>query len=289
MNQTNTLFRPAEYFKPGSIEEAIELLLQYGDGGKIIAGGTDILITKDPQTRALIDIAGLNLNFIKSDNQGLKIGPATVFADIATSPVVNKKPYHILAEAAREMGTPQIRNLATIGGNICNALPSADSTPALLALDATLIITGPGGKRSLVITDFFKDVRENALTEGELLTEIQLPGLPTNTEAVFVKKGRVAAADLAIVNAAVRLTTDAGNTCRDVRIALGAVAPTPIRAIEAEAMLEGEKPQEKLLEEAAARASEEIKPISDIRSSAEYRRTLSRVLVERALKKATSD
>jgi len=288
MSKTNTLFRPEEYLKPGSKEEAIELLLRYGDEGKLIAGGTDILITKDPRTEALIDITGLGLSYINADSEGLKIGATTVFSDIAASPEINRNPYIIVAEAAREMGTPQIRNLGTIGGNICNALPSADSAPALLVLDATLIIAGPGGKRSLAITDFFRGVRENALAGGELLTEIQLPVFPTNTKATFVKKGRVATADLAIVNVAVRLSIDTDGACQDLRIALGAVAPTPLRAIEAEAMLQGKKPEAALLEKVATRASEEINPISDVRSSAEYRRILSRVLVERALKEVTT-
>ena len=288
MNNTKNLFRPTDYFKPASIGEAVELLLRYGEKGKLIAGGTDALITKDPQTEALIDITDLRLNYIESDSQGLRIGAATVFADIELSPVINTTPYHIVAQAAHEMGTPQIRNLGTIGGNICSASPSADSAPALLVLDATLIIAGSGGEKLMDITDFFLGVKENALDIGELLTEIRLPTFPPNTETVFIKKGRVAAADLAVVNTAVRLTMTTDNTCQDVRIALGAVAPTPIRAIEAETMLRGEKPEEALLERVAACASEEIKPISDVRSSADYRRTLSRVLVERALKEGTA-
>ncbi|MAE11218.1 MAG: hypothetical protein CL876_04815 [Dehalococcoidales bacterium] len=288
MSKTNNLFRPAEYFKPTSIKEAVELLLQFGDKGKLVAGGTDVQIMKDPQTEALVDITGLGLNYIQSNDKGLRIGAASVFTDIGTSPVINAGPYHIVAKAAREIGTPQIRNLGTIGGNICNATPSADSAPALLVLDAILIITGPSGEKSVNITDFFLGVRKNALEMGEILTEIRLPVFPPNTETVFIKKGRVATADLAVVNVAIRLTMTSDNTCQDVRIALGAVAPTPIRAIEAETMLRGEKPNEALLERAAVRASEEIKPISDVRSSADYRTTLSRVLVERALREGTS-
>ena len=284
MSKANNLFRPAEYFKPTSVEEAVELLAQYGEKGSFIAGGTDVLVTKGPQIEALIDITNLGLSYIKSDSQGLRIGAATIFADIEISPVLSKVPYHIVAKAAHEIGTPQIRNLGTIGGNICNAVPSADSAPALLALDATLNIAGPTGEKSMDITDFFQGVRKNALDRGELLTEIRLPTFPVCTGTAFIKKGRVATADLAVVNVAVRLTMDADNACQDVRIALGAVAPTPLRAREAEAMLRGEKPQEALLERVAACASEEIKPISDVRSSAEYRMTLSRVLVERALK-----
>ena len=289
MNKTNDLFRPAEYFKPTTIKEAVELLLRYGEKGKLIAGGSDLLIAKDPQIEALIDITGLGLNYIKSDSQGLRIGAATVFADIETSLELSTGPYHIIARAAHEIGTPQIRNLGTIGGNICNAVPSADSAPVLLVLDATLNISGPSGEKPMDITDFFKDVRKNALGEGELLTEIRVPVFPAHTGTAFIKKGRVAAADLSVVNVAVRLTMTPDNTCQDVRIALGAVAPTPLRAKEAEAMLRGKKPQEMLLERVAARAAEEIQPISDVRSSAEFRRTLSRVLVGRALNEGTAE
>lgn len=288
MSNTKNLFRPSEYFKPASVAEAIKLLARYGEKGWLIAGGTDLLVEKDPQVEVLIDITGLGLDYIKSDSQGVRIGAATTFADIAASPILQKSPYNVLAQAARQIGTPQIRNVATIGGNICQAVPSADSAPALLVLGATLRIACATGERQMDIADFFLDVRKDALNRCELLTEIQLTPLPTRTGTAFAKKGRVAVADLAVVNAAVRVTLTAGNTCQDVRIALGAVAPVPLQAREAEAMLEGEKPREELLQKVAARAAEEIKPISDVRGSAEYRKTLSCVLVERALKEAVA-
>ena len=286
MSNTKTLFRPSEYFKPTSVTEAFKLMEQYGEKGWLIAGGTDLLVEKDPQVEVLIDIAGLGLDYVKSDSQGVRIGATTTFANIAASPILQKNPYNILVQAASQIGTPQIRNVATIGGNICHAVPSADSAPALLILGATLSISSKAGERSIKIADFFKDVRKDALEKGELLTEVQLPTFPARTGTAFLKKGRVAVADLAVVNVAVRITLTADNTCQETNIALGAVAPVPLRAREAEAMLRGKKPGEELLEKVAAQAAEEIKPISDVRSSAEYRKTLSRVLVERALKEA---
>ena len=288
MSNTKNFFRPSAYFKPTSVAEAIKLLEQYGEKGWLLAGGTDLLVEKDPQVEVLIDITGLGLNYIKSDSQGVRIGATTTFADIAASSILQKSPYNVLAQAARQVGTPQTRNVATIGGNICHAVPSADSAPALLVLGATLSIACSTGERSMEIVDFFQDVRKDALGSYELLTEIQLPALPARTGTAFAKKGRVATADLAVVNVAVHVTIDDHNSCQDVRIALGAVAPVPLRAREAEAMLQGKEPQEELLEKVALRASEEIKPISDVRSSAEYRQTLSRVLVERALKEAVA-
>jgi len=288
MSNTKTLFRPSEYFKPNSVAEAIKLLEQYGEKGWLIAGGTDLLVEKDPQVEVLIDIAGLGLDYVKSDSQGVRIGATTTFANIAASPILQKNPYNILVQAASQIGTPQIRNVATIGGNICHAVPSADSAPALLILGATLSISSKAGERSIKIADFFKDVRKDALEKGELLTEVQLPTFPARTGTAFLKKGRVAVADLAVVNVAIRITLTADDICDEACIALGAVAPVPLRAREAEAMLKGEKPGEELLEKVAAQAAEEIKPISDVRGSAEYRKTLSRVLVERALKEAVA-
>ena len=288
MNEPSSLFRPREYFKPSSPEEAVRLNSQYNGQGSFIAGGTDLLVTRDPQIKTLIDVTGLGLNYIKANSHELRIGAVTTFAEIEESSLLTNSLYHIIAQAAHEMGTPQIRNRATIGGNICSAVPSADSAPALLVLDAKLSIYGTSGIRTIDITDFFQGTRKTVLEKGELLMEIQLPNLPDRTKSAFIKKGRVATSDLAVVNTAVRLTITDNGTCRDVRIALGAVAPNPLRAREAEAMLQGEKPQEKLLEQVAACAAEEINPISDVRSSAEYRTTLSRVLVRQALQEGVA-
>lgn len=288
MSKVKNLFRPAEYLRPGDLAEAVKLLAKYGEKARLIAGGTDMLVEKDPRVEVLIDVMGLGLDYIETDDLGVRIGAATTFAEIEASPALRRSPYNILAEAARQIGTPQIRNLATIGGNICSAVPSADSTPPLLALDATVCISGSTEERSMEVSNFFLDARKNALERDELLTEIRLPVFPARTEAVFVKKGRVAAADLATVNVAVRLTMSADGICQDVRIALGAVAPTPVRAKAAESMLQGKKPQDELLEKVAEQASKEISPITDIRGSAQYRTTLSRVLVERALNEAVA-
>jgi len=281
-------FRPTGYSKPANIMEAVKLLAHYGKKGQFVAGGTDILVEKNPDIEVLIDITGLGLDYIKTTSNGIRIGAMTTFADIVTSAILANEPYNVLVQAAYQMGTPQIRNVATIGGNVCVAVPSADSVPALLVLDATFNIASPNGNRSIEVTDFFRDTRKTALNGSELLTEIQISVLPTRTGAIFLKKGRTATGDLALVNAAVRLTMTADNICQDVRIALGAVAATPLRIRKAEEMLRGEKPRDTLLKEVADCVSKEIKPINDMRSSAAYRRTLSQILVERALKKVVT-
>jgi carbon-monoxide dehydrogenase medium subunit len=288
MGARNNLFRPSRYFRPETIQEAARLLKKHGNKSRILAGGTDLMTEKDPAVDVLIDASHLELDHIRVNGDGVKIGATTTFADIAASPVLLNGPYGVLAEAARHMGTPQIRNMATIGGNICAAVPCADSAPPLLVLNAVLSIEGSNGERSVDIDKFFLDARKTVLGADEVLTEIRLPELPPRTAATFIKKGRVAVADLALVNVAVSLTLAEDETCRNVRIALGSVAPIPMRAKEAEAMLEGKQADAKLLEKAADTASKEIKPISDVRASAEYRTILSRVLVERALQRVTT-
>ena len=276
-------FRPKDYVRPTTIAETIKLLVDNGHKARLIAGGTDLLVEKDPTIETIIDVADLGLNYVERDSQGIKIGAATTFAMLENSPALSKGPYNILARAAHSVGTPQIRNVATIGGNICSAVPSADSPPALLALAATVRIAGPTGERIMNLTDFFLNARKNALNTGELLAEIQLPVVPDRTAATFSKKGRVSVGDLALVNGAVSLTITPEGLCEDLCIALGAVAPIPLRAKKAEATLRGKKPQEDLLSEAADCAANEISPISDVRGSAEYRRILSQVIVERML------
>lgn len=288
MSGKSKLFRPTEYFRPTTVAEAVKLLAKYGEKARLIAGGTDLLVDKDSQIEVLIDITGLGLNYIESDGQGLRIGATSTFASIEVAPSLGQSPYQVLAQAARQMGTPQIRNVATIGGNICTSLPSADSAPALLVLDATVKVTGSAGERFIDIADFFIDARGNCLKEDEILIEVRLPVFPARTEVTFIKRGRVASGDLAVVNTAVRLTMGTDSVCQEARIALGAVAPVPLRAKKAEEMLQGKKPQDEFISKVAEQAAQEIKPITDIRSSAEYRRVLSRVLVERALKEVVT-
>jgi carbon-monoxide dehydrogenase medium subunit len=286
MSDNSKFFRPAKYFKSTSVKEAVKLLARYGDSAWPIAGGTDLMVDKNPRVNVLVDVTGLGLEYITSNQEGLAIGAATTIADIGASPVLRGGPYPILIQAARELGTPQIRNMATIGGNICRPSPGADCAPPLLVLDAVLNVASVNGERQIRIDEFFKGVNEDALQPGEIVTEILLPAFPERTGTAFIKKGRVAVADLSIVSVAVCLILNKNDICEEVRIALGSVAPIPMRVKKAENLLKGKAPKKGLLGTVAEQASEEIKPISDIRASAEYRRTLSRVLVGRALNEA---
>ena len=276
-------FRPREYHRPNNLQEATWLLSSFGKRAKLIAGGTDILVNKPPEVECLIDVESLDLSYIKKDGDGITIGAATTLDLIERSPMFSAGPYVVLSEAASNMATPTVRNMATIGGNICNASPAADLSLALMVLDSTVKIYGLGGARVLPIGAFFEDINETALSEDELLLEVHIPPSPAGTGASFLKLRRhQTAIDLAVVNVAARLTCS-DNFCADARIALGAVAKRPIYAKKAKRLLTGKRLDGKLIQEAAKVASQEAKPINDIRGSAQYRRRMIAVLVKRAL------
>jgi len=277
------LFRPREYHRPKGLREATWLLSSFGRKAKIIAGGTDFLVDKPPGIECLVDISNLNLNYIRKDKDGIDIGAATTLESIESSPILSSEPYKVVSEAVSMMATPTVRNMATIGGNICNASPAADLPLALMVLDASVKIVGLDGSRILPIGDFFKGVKKTALDEDELLVEVHIPVSSKRSSAAFLKlRHHQTSIDLAIVNVATRLTCP-DDSCQDVRIALGAVAKTPIYARKAEKLLIGEKPDMELIQKAAEAAAEESKPIDDIRASAEYRKRMVAVLVKRAL------
>ncbi len=278
------LFRPKEYFRPSTVKEAVSLRAKYGVTAMPLAGGTDLIVNKDPRIEYLIDITRLPLDYIKSDKNGLKIGALTKFRELETMPLLKKGAYNALAEAAHLSGHVSQRNMATIGGNICSAVPSGDLLPSLIALAAKVKVVGTTGGRVVPLDEFFTGPKKNILKPNELLVEVQLPKPPVKAAGAFLKLSRTHV-DLALVNAAVVLALDNKGTCNYARIVLGAVAPTPMRAKEAEAMLMGKKLKEisGLVEEVAKVAAEATKPISDIRASAEYRKEISQVFVKRAL------
>lgn len=277
------LFRPREYFRAATVSEAVRLLNKFGKRAAVLAGGTDLLVSKPPHVEYIVDISRLPLNYIKKDGKGIGIGALATLNEIADSPLLKDEPYDAIAKSTLDMGTPITKNYATIGGNLCNAAPSADMPPSLIALDAEAKLVGPRGKRKILVENFFVGPKKSVLKRGEILTEIFVPKAPSGTKAVFLKKGRTSE-DIAQVNVAVRLTVT-GEVCRLARIVLGAVAPTPLRAKAAEAMLEGMKLGEiyQLVDKVAKKAAEETKPISDVRAPAEYRRAVAEVLTKRAV------
>jgi carbon-monoxide dehydrogenase medium subunit len=278
------MIKDFEYFAPKTLKEALTLLNKYQDEAKIIGGGQSLLILMRQGLVApkyLISIKGISeLNYIKSDKEGLKIGALTTHRQIEKSPKM-RGGLAVLAEMESRLASIQTRNWGTIGGNLCHGEPAGDPAPVLIALNATLKIANLKGERTMAVENFFLDYFETALEPGELLTEIVIPPVPPRTGTAYTKFN-VIESDLATVGVAVSITLGSSNgVCQDVRIVLGAAAPTPIRAKKAEAALKGKKITDNLLREAGEIASTEAEPISDIYASEEYRRELLKVLVKR--------
>jgi aerobic carbon-monoxide dehydrogenase medium subunit len=277
-----------EYEEAKSIEEALSLLGKYNGKAKVIAGGTDLMVqVRDGRSspELVVDIGGIkDLNYIRyDDRQGLTIGALTTIRSLERSPLLQQH-LPILSQAAGQLGSVAIRNVGTLGGNLCNAAPSAETAPALIALSASARIAGPGGERKVLLEEFFVGPGKTALGPGEILVEIQAPPPAPDTKGVYLKHGHRGTIDLAIVGVAavVRFAQD-GRTCSDVRIALGAVAPTPIRARSAEEILKGRKLDESIIEGSAKAALADTSCISDVRATAEYRREMVQVFTRRAL------
>ncbi len=284
------MIRDFEYLTPKTLEEALTLLDKYGDECKVIAGGQSLLILMKQGLVApeyLIDIKGITeLNYIKSDaKEGLRIGALTPHRAIEKSPVV-RNGFAVLAEMENRLASIQTRNWGTIGGNLCHGDPAGDPAPVLIALNANLKMASLKGERTTAIEDFSLDYFETALEPGELLTEIQVPVVPPHTGTAYTKF-TVIESDLATVGVAVSITLGSSDDiCQDVRVALGAAAPTPMRAKQAEEVLRGKRITDNLLKEAGKIASTEAEPISDIYASEEYRQELVEVLVKRVSREA---
>jgi carbon-monoxide dehydrogenase medium subunit len=278
-----------EHFAPKTLKEALALLAKYGDDCKVICGGQSLLILMRQglvSPKYMVDIKGIaELSYIKDGKDGLKIGATTTHRTVEKSPVIKKK-YPVLAEMETRLASIQTRNWGTIGGNICHGDPAGDPVPVLIALNATLTLAGAKGTRDIPVEDFSLDYFEVDLKDGELLTEITIPPPPPRTGAAYYKFN-VIESDLATASVAASVTLGAGDgVCQDVRIALGAAAPTAIRAKKAEKVLKGKKITDALLKQAGEVAATEAEPISDIYASDEYRLELVKVLVPRMTKEA---
>ena len=282
------MLRP-EIIEPRTVGEAVAALA--GNRGAMpLAGATDLIpaIRRGlAKPRVLVNLKRVpQLAGIRRTRGGVSIGALTTIADVLKDPILMAG-WPLLAETAREFGSPQIRSMATIGGNLCNATPSADFPLPLLVMEARLRIAGPEGERELPLSEFFVDANKTALAAAEIVTAVMAPKLPARTGAAFVRLGVRKAMDLptAAVAAAVTLMPDR-RRCKSARVALGAVAPAPFRARAAERVMAGNALTPELIEEAAATAAGEAKPISDLRASADYRREMTQVLVRRALAEA---
>jgi carbon-monoxide dehydrogenase medium subunit len=278
-----------EYFAPGTMEEALELLSRYNERSKVIAGGQSLLIFMRQgllSPEYLIDIKGISdLAYINFDRKsGLRIGALTTHRAIETSGVI-RNGFGVLAETEKKVSSVQTRNWGTIGGNLCHGDPVGDPAPVLIALRGELKVASIRGSRVIAVEEFFKDFFQTALGSDELLVEIEVPNPPPRTGVAYHRFSLVEE-DYAIVSAAVSVTLGKGEQCDEVRIVLGGVASVPMRAKGAEKVLKGKEIKGDLLRQAVRQASEEAKPVSDMHASEEYKRELVGVLVHRAVQEA---
>jgi len=279
---------PFDYKTPNTIEEAIELLWQAGGKAKIIAGGTDLVIglrNGDLSPQFIVDITRIeDLRKIEEKNGMVSIGAAITHSEIASSSLV-KKYGKVLSDAASEIGSPQIRNMGTIGGNIINASPAADTIPPLMVLNAMGRVVSKEGEREVPLDQLFKGPYETNLKPHELLVQITFQKLPPETKSSFVRLARRNAMAIARMNVAIILQIGK-NRIEDVRIAVGSVTPTPQRMSEAETFLKGKSPDEESLEKASLKVSEAMVRQSGIRASTAYKRPVVEALFMRAMRKA---
>lgn len=276
-----------EYLMPSSLDEAISYFKKHKSEAKYIAGGTDLMNEiKAGKIRPqyIISLRHIKeLNEIIGTEDELRIGSMVTHRELEFSNSLRQR-FSALVDAVSNIGTVQIRNVGTIGGNLCNASPAADSAPPLLVLDSRVITSGVEDGRSILLEDFFKGVNETTLTSNELLVKILIPNPDEGSGSAFMKSIR-AGADISKINCAV-LVKRKDDTCEMCRIAFGSVAPTPIRLKTVEDFLRGKKVEEVLIKNAGEMVSEEIKPITDIRSTAEYRKDISSVMFRDVFLKA---
>ncbi len=279
-----------EYLEPETIEEALTMLTRYRGKAKIIAGGTDLMLqirNKATAPEYVVDITRIpGLDYITfDDHQGLRLGALTTIRALETSTELQRK-FSVISQAASQLGSVAIRNVATVGGNLCNALPSAEMSQALVALSAQVRIIGPEGERTVPLDGFFTGVGQTLLKPDELLLEILVPESPPHTSGIYIKHSPRGPIDLATVNVTVLMTMEPDhNVCRDAKIVLGTVSPIPLRARKAENELKGKRINGALMDRAAQAASDEAHPRrGSIRGSFEYKKEMVRVLTGRAIR-----
>jgi CO/xanthine dehydrogenase FAD-binding subunit len=282
-----------EYHEPSTLKEACEILAELGIKARPLAGGTDLLVNMKKKIIAPQHVVSLGrldaLREIDSSNGAMKIGALMTAAEIAESKTVKER-FSALCQGAANLGSPLIRNLATMGGNLVSARPAADLPPSLMAYGGRLIIRNKKGQRSIALEDFIKGPGETDLDPGEILTEIELDTPPAYSGAAYMKLGTRRALEISLVNVASHIALDGpGGIITSARIVLGAVGPTPLRAPSAEKILLGEKPSGPLFEKAGQEAAGDSRPIDDFRGSAEYRRDMVNVLTRRTLAAALEE
>jgi carbon-monoxide dehydrogenase medium subunit len=280
-----------EYLAPNNLKDALILLKKWRSRGELIAGGTNVvpdLRAKTLRKEILIDLSHLkNLSYIKEEKKRIRIGALTTMPEIAASKTIRSKAC-ILSEAVGQIGNPLVRNRATIAGNLADASPAADSAVPLLVLEASIVVEKHKGKRKQIpINEFFMGVNKTVLKRDELIREIVFPKPAPSSRMVYSKLGLRNAMAISVVSVGVLAEMEKGR-CNRARIALGAVAPTPRRAYGVEKLLVGQAVTEELIDQCCEAIQEEIQPITDVRATFEYRRSMTSVLLKRLLQQVFS-
>ena len=281
----NTAMQIPEYIAAASLEDALIIKQEKGADARVIAGGTDLILRMRDAVLSpglLVDLRQVSLDAISSQAGEIQFGAYVTLSQILEHAETNSM-FPALVESCRQFAGPPIRNRATLGGNIVNASPAADLVPPLMAYDANIVLASSTGERVLPLAEFFTGPGQSVMQPDEILTKISLPMMPANTAASFIKLGQRRSMAISIVNLSTRITLDASGLVSAARIVLGSVASTPVRAFEAEAILTGQRLSDDLLISAAAKARQEVSPISDVRASEDYRDRMTEVLVRRAL------
>ncbi len=277
-----------EYLRPKTIPEALAFLQQYGDDAKILSGGQSLIpMMKFRLARPgyLIDINRIpGLSYIKEEDGYLKIGGLTREAELESSPLIQAK-YPIILDTARVIADPQVRNMATLAGNLAHGDPANDHPATMLALGAQVVAVGPQGERVLPIESFFVTLFTTELQPGEIVSEIRIPVPPARSGGAYLKLERKVG-DFATAGVAAQVTADSGGICQQAGIGLTNVGATPVKAVKAEESLRGKKLDEASIAQAAELAAGEAQPSSDLRGPAEYKRGLVKELTKRALARA---
>lgn len=278
------IYHDFEYFRPTSINEALTLKLKFGINASLLNGATDLAVKLKESAEApaaLINIKEIpELKKLEIVNDVLHIGACVTFTDLIASKIVNQY-FPIISEAAATVASVGTRNRATIVGNICSAVPSLDSGPALLLHEAVVVLKSTNGERKVKISDWFTGVKKTAIKENEMVTSLEIPVIKEKIGTCYMKHGRYKGEDLAQAGVGILITDK-----KECRVAFCAVGPIPKRSQRIETLLTGKEISESLIEEIKKIIPEEISPITDIRSSKEYRVHMTQVMFERSMKKA---
>ena len=280
--------RVEAFYRPESVPEVLRLLQRSKGQARVVAGGTDLVVEGDRSVRFLIDLTRAGLSYIRRRDSACVIGATTTLADLEESTAIHALAGGLLSRAAAACGSVQNRNLATLGGNLAHGSPAADMATPLLALDAAVVVADAHGRHKMPLTEYFGRARQNGFSNS-LLVEVTIPEPPHGGRSgwSFQKFGRTEV-DISLVNAAAGLQLDARGRVKWARLALGAVAAAPFRALPVERLMAGRDFDHSLLAEVGEEVMREVQPIADLRASEEFRRELSRVVAGRALEECAA-